>query len=240
MKTIPTQHHRPLLLAALLAAVALVLTAGVSRADSWILPVAFTQGGGWTILAGAGYGGDNAYEGVGMDGTRRVYWKMDPTLPSVQSGKLMTPGTSLYTISWYRPTSGAADWQPIESQIRGSAGEQWPNDPMIPWAGMWGTSHEYIGAEAGTPGSWVATGPGPHTPESADYNAGANGTMMWLNVVAGNMDQSSWLYAKWDYGWSIDHAWSALMISEVPEPSVMALGLLGGLALLTGFRRGKH
>ncbi len=61
---------------------------------------------------------------------------------------------------------------------------------------------------------------------------------MWLNV-AGNMDQSSWLYAKWDYGWSIDHAWSAIMISEVPEPSALALGLLGGFALLTGLRR-KH
>jgi hypothetical protein len=229
-------------LTALLAVLAVLMLAGTARAnpgDSWILPIAFTQGGGWTTLTGAGYNGTDAMQASGMDGVRRIYWKLDPSLLSVGTGNLMPAGTTLYTISWYRPSSGAANWQPIESQISGSAGEVWPIDSNIPWVGAFGSNHEYIGADGGTPGTWVAAGPGPHTPESADYNAGANGIYMWLKNT-GNMDTSSWLYAKWDYGWSIDHAWSALMLTQIPEPSALALGLLGGFVLLLGFRRASH
>jgi|GEM_PF-913405 len=238
MKTIPNQHQKPLLLATLLIVSALVMTASIAKAaDSWILPISSLQGSGFTTYTGAGYGGTDAYGANTIDGGRRVYWKLDPALLSV-GGNPMPPGMNQYTISFYTPTAGATGWQPIESQIGGSAGEVYPNDPLIPWAGMWGTSHQYIGAENGTPGSWTATGPGPHTPESADFNAGANGIYMWLNVGA-NADNSSWLYAKWDYGWAIDHTWSAIMVT-IPEPSSLALGLIGGLALLTGFRRAKH
>ena len=227
--------------AALVGALVLTATTPAARGnpgDSWILPVANLQGGGWTTYTGAGYNGSDAYGAFGMDGVRRVYWKLDPGLLSEGTGNPMPGGLTLYTISWYRPTTGAADWQPIESQIGGSAGEIWPVDPLIPWAGMWGTSHEYIGADggAGAPGTWLATGPGPHTPESADFNAGPNGIYMWLNV-AGNGDTSSWLYAKWDYGWNIGHTWSALMLTQVPEPSFLALGLLGGAVLLARVRR---
>lgn len=241
MKKTSTLHQRPLLLTALMAVSALVLTAVIARAaanDSWIIPIGSLQGSGFTTYTGAGYGGTDAYGANTIDGTRRVYWKLDPSLLSVGTGNPMPAGMNQYTISFYRPTAGNADWQPIESQIGGAAGEVYPNDPMIPWAGMWGTSHQYIGAEQGTPGTWKTTGPGPHTPESADYNAGANGIYMWLNVGT-TADNSSWLYAKWDYGWAIDHTWSAIMVT-IPEPSALALGLLGGFALLTAYRRNKH
>jgi hypothetical protein len=218
-------------------ALAPVLTGAVARAETWILPVGERQGADWTVLLGAGYGGTDAYQGSGMDNTRKIFWKLDPALLG-DGGGLMPTGTNLYMISWYQPTIGVPDWQPIESQFGGAAGEVYPVDPNIPWAGMWGTNHQYVGPNLGTAGTWVATGPGPHTPENADYNAGGNGIYMWLNVGA-TVDESSWLYAKWDYGWPITHAWSALAISQIPEPSILALGALGVLACLAGRRHGR-
>lgn len=207
--------------------VATMCTSAVTvTAASWILPIADRQGGGWTEYAGAGYNGTSAWGASTMDGVRRVYWKTDNIgLPA---------GTNLYYIEAFGCTAGGTGWQPIESQINGSAGEVYPMDPNIPWAGMWGTNHQYIGSDGANTGTWLATGPGPHTPESADYNAGANGTMMWLKP-------GSWLYAKWDFGWDINRAWSAIRITEVnpiPEPSSL-LALLAGLPALAIFRRRK-
>ncbi len=193
--------------------------AGASPGDSWILPLADRLGGGWIEHPGAGYGGASAWEGVGMDIVRRAYWKMDaPTIPAT---------TELYTIEYFIPTDGPNNWQPIESQIGGSAGEAYPMDADIPWAGAYGTNHQYIGAfSPGTPGTWHTTGPGPQTPEDASYNAGPNGIYMWLH-------RDSWLYAKWDYGWSIDNTVSAIRITQItPEPATLGLLAAGGLALL--------
>jgi len=214
----------------LLLVVALILaTSAAALAQSWILPIHHRDGGGWIEHPGAGYGGTSAWEGVGMDGVRRVYWSMDTVLGGGGSG---LPGWNTGTptfvyIEFYVPSDQSpTQWQPIESQIRGSAGEQWPNDPLIPWAGAWGTNHEYIGAENGTPGTWKSTGPGPHTPEDQSYTAGPNGVAMW---VYGD----SWLYAKWDFPWSIDHTWSMLRVTVVPEPGTLA-AFAGGLFGLAG------
>lgn len=205
-----------------LAALALVATPALGAiGEQWILPIHHRDGGGWTTLTGAGYNGTDAYSANTIDGVRRVYWE----LSGIGSlGNSVPASTELYTIDWFRPTSGEAGWQPIESQIRGVDGEIYPNDPMIPWVGAFGTNHQYIGAENGTPGSWVSTGPGPHTPDSDDYNAGAGGIYMWL----GGHGSPSWLYAKWDYGWAIDHAWSAIRVTQItPEPASALLLLLG-------------
>ncbi len=189
--------------------------------DTWILPIAERQGGsGWVEFPGAGYGGSSAWQGTGIDGVRRVYWKTD--------GTTMPATTELYKIEAWTPqgVTGRMDWQPIESQFNGSGGEVFPNDPGIPWAGAWGTNHQYIGSNAGTPGTWTPTGPGPHTPETADYAAGASGLYMWLK-------NGSWLYAKWDFGWEIQRSWSAIRLTQVtPEPASMILLGLGGVALL--------
>jgi hypothetical protein len=192
--------------------------------DTWILPIAELQGGGWIEHAGAGYGGASAWEGNGWDGTRRALWKTDNTT--------MPTTTELYTIEYFVPLSGPNNWQPIESIISGSAGEVYPNDSNIPWAGMWGTNHQYIGAyDAGPAGTWKATGAGPHTPDSADYNAGPGGIYMWLH-------RGSWMYVKWDYGWAIDNTVSAIRLTQItPEPGSLLLLLLAAPMLLR--RRGQ-
>lgn len=183
--------------------------------DSWILPIADRQGGGWNELAGAGYNGTSAWQASGADGVRRIYWKLDqPDMPA---------STELWLIEAYGPTAGAGDWQPIESQFNGSAGEQWPMEPGIPWAGQWGTNHQYAGSDS-QPGQWKMAGPGPQMP-SGVYPPN-DGQAMYLKG-------GSWLYAKWDFGWSINRSWSALRVTVVPEPgSLVALG--GGLVSMLG------
>lgn len=218
----------PLKMLAVAAGVILLGTATIPAhanfvGEQWYLPIDHTQDGSFTVLAGAGYNGTDALEHSGSAGDiARVYWEFNASD--------IDPTPQLYTIQWFNPATGGQDWQPIESQFEGSAGEPFPIDPNIPWAGAFGTNHEYIGASGSNAGAFLMAGPGPHTPESAAYNAGANGSYMWLK-------QNSWLYAKWDFGWTINHAWSYLLITQItPEPgSLLALGAgllsMGGLFL---------
>ena len=179
--------------------------------EQWILPISHrqhTEWEGWTLLPGAGYEGTDAWQGSGMDWAR-IYWELSGT---GSMGNPVPSTTELYTIEFWYPTAGAGDWQPIESQIKGVDGETWPMEPLIPWD-PGGQNHQWIGTEflGGTPGTWKAAGPGPHTPDSDDYNAGPNGIYMWL----GGHGSPSWLYAKWDFGWSITRAWSALRVTQI-------------------------
>lgn len=184
--------------------------------DQWILPLERQnlQGDGWTEYAGAGYGGASAWEGAGGNGVRRAYWKTD--------GTTMPASTELYTIEFFAPTSGAGNWQPLESQFNGSAGETFPIEPGIPWVGAFGTNHQYSGGDfnAGNAGTWRPAN-GNHLPASADFNAANGGDYFWLK-------NGSWLYAKWDFPWDITRSWSALRLTQItPEPASALLLLLG-------------
>ncbi|MCX6925960.1 MAG: hypothetical protein NT154_22550 [Verrucomicrobia bacterium] len=180
--------------------------------DKWILPIHHTDGSGWVERAGAGYASSTAKEGSGIDGVRRIYWALEGL--SLTNNNEFPTTTQLYSIQWYRPATGATDWQPIESMFGGSAGETWPIDSRIPWAGSLSQNHQWIAAQGsdGAPGTWVKTGPGPHTPTGTNYNAGDSGNYMWLT-------RNSWLYAKWDYSFSIDHTWSALRLTQITGTS---------------------
>ncbi len=196
--------------------------------DSWILPIHHRNGSGWTERPNAGYAGTSAWEAYGMDATRRIYWELSGT---------GVPGTTeLYRIEFFVPTQGRGDWQPIESQFNGVDGEAWPFEPNIPWVGAFGNNHQYIGSDfpSGTGGTWRSTGPGPHTPEGEAYNAGPNGTYMWLT-------HGSWLYAKWDFTWNIGRSWSALRVTQItPEPASLTWLALGALTLLRRRPPGAH
>jgi hypothetical protein len=185
--------------------------------QSWILPIHHREGGGWTEYSGAGYGGTSAWQGADADPTRRIFWEL--------GGAGVPSSIELYAIEFWVPTLGPGMWQPIESQFHGVNGEDWPIETDIPWVGSGGSNHQYIGSDfaAGDAGAWKGTGPGPHTPESEFYNAGSNGTYMWLT-------EGSWLYAKWDFPFRIDRSWSALRVTQVtPEPTTLALLALGML-----------
>ncbi|MGQ9454827.1 MAG: PEP-CTERM sorting domain-containing protein [Armatimonadota bacterium] len=211
----------------LVAVLVLLVTVGsAATAQSWILPIHHRDGGGWIECPGAGYNGSSAWKASGADGIRRVYWSLE--------GSGVPTGTNLYIIEFWVPAGYPNDggWQPIESQFNGGAGENWPMEPGIPWAGAYGTNHQWIGSEYGPNDSgWKSTGPGPHTPDSPAYNAGAGGTYMWLK-------ETSWLYAKWDFPWDINRCWAELRITLVPEPSSF-VALLAGVPALVLFRRRK-
>lgn len=195
----------------------LVATSGAFAAagQSWILPINRTDGS-FTTLPGAGYNGTDAIQGTGMDGVRRVYWAMGS-----QAG--MPSTMELFSVEFFVPTSGPLNWQPIETANVGES--EGAMNAMIPWAGQFGTNHQWLGSDGGTRGSWKTTGPGPQAPADASYTAAGNGTTMWMNKDAS-------LYAKWNYGWDIDRAWSAIRVTQItPEPA-SALLLLLGLPLL--------
>jgi hypothetical protein len=225
-------RRRLLPLAALLAvSAALFILGGTAKGepgDQWILPIDHTQGSGFTTQSGAGYNGTDALEASGMDGVRRVYWALSGL--SVGTGNPVPTTTELYSIEWYEPTQGGIDWQPIESQFHGAAGETWPVDASIPWAGAYGANHQYIGANTAARGTWATTGPGPQAPASDDFNAGPNGIYLWLT-------SGSWLYAKWDFGWSIDHTWSALRLTQQTgtynKPVIQSVSKVGDAVMLT-------
>lgn len=189
--------------------------------DHWILPIDHLDGG-FFVWPAAGYGGSDAYEFFTQNPTpadpfHRVWWALNGL--SLNTSNAFPTTTELYTIEWFEPTTGPTDWQPIESQFHGTAGETFPYDPSIPWAGEYGTSHQYIGAQGtgNNTGTFLTTGPGPHTPESSAYNClGDSGIFMWLT-------RGSYLYAKWDFTFPIDHTWSALRLTQVTPVTFLSI-----------------
>ncbi len=200
----------------ILGVIMLLALSASAMAAEWIAYPEL-QGDGWTTIAGAGYNGTDAYRASGQDGVRRAIWKFDfadmPTTPT------------LMEIWVYGPTAGAHSWQPVEVIFNGSAGDVFPVDPNIPWEGMYGTNHQYLGNDWNGNGTWTKSGPGPQSPDQGDK----------VYVMKG-----SWLYVKWDFGWSIDNTVSAVKLvgPAVPEPSSF-LALAAGLPALALLRR-KH
>jgi len=166
-----------------------------------------------------------------IDGTRRVYWELSG------AGSLGNPvpsTTELYTIEWFRPTQErrlATD----RVADQGVDGETFPMEALIPWAAL--TARTTSTSELRTAhGELDGHSPAAHA-GGCTYAAGANGIYMWL----GGHTSASWLYAKWDYGWPVDHTWSALRLTQVtPEPiSMLLFGLVVWPAAPKGTRLGS-
>ena len=191
------------------------LPASAAPGDQWILGIhQINEFPGFTTFTGAGYSGPqssgdasfvgNSYSHSGTAGDiSRVYWELNGN--SVNNGTPVPTTTELYRIEFYGTTeAGHNGWQPVESQFHGIVGESFPFESSIPWAGQFGTNHQYIAASGTDDGQWHKLGPGPQ----ADGNPPADGTMLWLTA-------GSWLYAKWDFAFSIDRTWSALRLTQV-------------------------
>lgn len=190
--------------------------------DQWILGIDHLDNpahGAFTTISGVGYSGvqssgnptysGNAYRynsGGTPDGVARVYWNF--TGNSITNNTPVPTTTELYSIEFFGTPVGSSSYQPIESQFHGVNGETYPMDNAIPWNGAFGTNHQYIKSDLKNLGQWNAAGPGSHAPESAAANAGPNGNYMWLTA-------GSWLYAKWDFSFTVDRSWSAIRLTQV-------------------------
>ncbi len=209
-------------LAVLFVSIAMLSMAPPASAYEWFLKATVFEGQGWNDVASGDYDGSGYKWASGFDGVRRAYYQFDA--PNIATDP------QLYDVYQWVPTAGPGgwQWQPIEVNFNGfGSNEEGTMNPNIPWAGQWGTNHQYAGQDQNAaPGTWQLSGPGPQTD--------GGGTAMW-------MQKGSWLYIKWNFGWDITHAATALKIvgdPVVPEPSSM-LALLMGVPTLVLFRRKK-
>jgi hypothetical protein len=76
-------------------------------------------------------------------------------------------------------------------------------------------------------------------PQSDSSNDGGFG--VWINPATGNGAPYLQIpYLGFENTPETFDAFRVVQIDVVPEPSALALGLLGGFALLTGIRHAKH
>jgi hypothetical protein len=195
--------------------------------DQWILGIHhIDQQQTFTKYTGSGYSGPqssgnmeyvgHAYGRNGPHGQARVYWELSGN--AIESGRPAPTSAQLYSLEFFGTTdAGHNGWQPVESQVRGLAGEMFPQEPLIPWSGAFGTNHQYIGSTGKDDGQWHAldndTQGGPNAPFDENRDTPPDGIYMWLR-------RGSWLYGKWDFNFSFDRSWSALRLTQItgPEP----------------------
>ncbi|MEX2169661.1 MAG: PEP-CTERM sorting domain-containing protein [Pirellulales bacterium] len=228
---------------ALLATAATPTNANIG--DQWILQIHhLDNSGAFTLQPGTGYAGlfssgNAAFTGTSVlgpasDGVARVYWELSGL--SIGTLRPVPTTTEQYTLEFYDPTDvGHNGFNPVESQFRGAAGETFPNEPLIPWAGAFGTNHQFIARDGADSGTFLQLGPGPQAPVDASFGAAPNGFNMWLT-------SGSWMYAKYNFPFPIDRSWSALRVTQVtgiPEPSTVILAGIGVIGLGIVRRRRK-
>lgn len=216
-----------------LAAVALVAgMAGSAGAwqygDAWIISeYTLMNAQDWSREGNGGPGpaGGSAYHWTsGFNGETRVVWNFDE---SVHHGDAPA-SAELFEVWTWVPKSDAHPfnaYNPIEVAFDGVL-NQWEEgsmNPNIPWAGQFGTNHQWLNRNQANQGDWVLAGPGPQSPEPGLVYAKAG----------------SFFFAKSNYGFYTDndnYAASAILVKVVPEPgSIIALGAglvsFGGLLL---------
>ncbi|MGQ9809156.1 MAG: PEP-CTERM sorting domain-containing protein [Armatimonadota bacterium] len=211
-----------------LAAIALLAgAAGTASAwqygDAWIIttyelvkPEKWVREGN----GGPGPGGGAVYHWTaGFDGEARVRWRFDS---SVHHGDAPTTAELFRVWTWV-PKNDANPfnaYNPIEVSFDGIVDEEGSMNPNIPWAGQFGTNHQWLNRNLANQGDWVLAGTGPQAPAPGLVYAKAG----------------SYFFAKSNFGFygpNDRYPASAIMIQVVPEPgSLLAMG--AGLASLGG------
>ena len=228
---------KSILLVALLGAAALGISASGAYAQIIITPDQFTTSS-WnnllTSTAGTPYPGD---PGFGYYQTSN-YGASPSALINVPLTGL-TPGWNLYTIYEWNPV--VTSQYHVLNVINNGIGYGTQVVPGEPWAGQFSTQQEWLNVNGSPAGGWVRLGSGAQSPGDASDPAGPGtypypGYNVWIN---GSGTPSFLQFHYLGFENSLQ-TFDAIMVVPVPEPSTLALGLLGGFALLTAIRRAKH
>ena len=220
---------KSILLAGLLAAVALGMSASGAYAQIITIPNQFTitTGGGNITQSAAGtpYAGDGAF---GYYQTSN-FGNSPSALINVPLVGL-APGWNLYNIYEWNPV--VTSQYHVVNVINNGIGYGTSAVPGEPWAGQFGTQQQYLQVNGVPAGQWVELGPGPQSDPSL------GGQEVWIN----GSGAPSYLQLHYQGFENTLETFDAFMVSQVvvPEPSSLALALLGGFALLTNIRRAKH
>ena len=127
---------------------------------------------------------------------------------------------------------GSGQWHVVDIAGDGTMN----NNNTMPWAGQFGTTHQYLQDPQNNGGGWLKLGPGPQSDSSNDGGQG-----VWINPTTGNGAPYLQIhYLGFENTPETFDAFRVVQIDVVPEPSSLALALLGGFALLTNIRRAKH
>jgi hypothetical protein len=231
------------LLAALWAASALLasVTGAVAQYDHIITPDQFqfqAWGGNLNFSTVGAYAGDNS-TGYGWTANYGASPSATVIIP-LPAG--LPAGAHMYNIyEWIPSANSAGQYHVIDIAADGTLNNNPNHDPAtgIPWVGQFGTDHQYLTSNQDlhpNAGSWVELGPGPQS----DPTLGG-GLNVWINPSTGL--GAPYLQIRYSGFENIAESFDAIRVVEVlvPEPSALALSLVGGLALLAGFsRRARH
>jgi hypothetical protein len=233
---IPTLRSQRLWLPALLAALALVASGTPARAqyDCIITPNQFIY---------LGWDGNLQHDTVGSSTQDGYYWTANYS--ATPSAIIIIPlpgglpsGWHQYDVYEWDPNihrgtpEGIGQWHVVDIAADGTMN----NNPTMPWAGQFGTDHQYLqnpqNAPVGASG-WLKLGPGPQSDSNLDGGYG-----VWINPTTGNGAPYLQIhYLGIEITPETFDAFRVVQIDAVPEPSVFALGLLGGFALLAVISR---
>ena len=239
---------KSILLVALLGASALVMSApgAFAQYDHVITPNQFipqTWGGNLLTDTAGAYTGDPG----GF-----YYWT--PNFTATPSATMIIPlpaglpaGAHQYDVYEWIPAlhngtpEGNGQWHVVDIAADGTMGNNPDHSQAtgIPWAGQFGTDHQYLQDPQNNGGGWLKLGPGPQSDSTVDGGSG-----VWINpsaTIAGHGQPYLQIhYQGFENTPETFDAIRVVQIDVVPEPSTLALGLLGGFALLTAIRRAKQ
>jgi hypothetical protein len=232
LKRIPNQRSKCIGLPALLAAAALVASAASARAqyDQVITPdqFLFLNWGAnlqWSTVGAYPGDGPNGYAwtaNYGATPSASVLIPLPPSLPAGAHG---------YDIYEWIPFVHSTQWHVVDIAADGTLNINNPNpvpNIHIPWPGINGSNQQVLQDPQNDQGGWVKLGPGPQSDSSLDGGYG-----VWLIPVPGNPYPYLQIHnLGFENGEESFDAFRVVQIDVVPEPSTIAVGLLGGFALL--------